>query len=354
MKKRISLPRLGSFGALAALAFTSANAEEATSATSNQLKQALKLYPDADLNRDGILTQSEALQAAKAAGIDISKGIPGVINEGDILRSNITYGPETRQVLDFWQPKSEKPTPVVIFIHGGGFKGGDKSQFSKSAQMAQFRTVLLNQGIACAAINYRFTNTAPLQDILRDGARAAQFLRSKSAEWNIDKARFGAVGGSAGAGMSLWMATRDDLGDAKNPDPVLRESSRVGPVVLIATQATYNFPRWDAFLGKPGFQQEPNEAAKLFHLASNEEFATPSGQSLLKECDMLEWISAGEGPILAYASDKPGTNATWDGYVHNPLHAREIKKACDKAGATCELFNGSGARPVEFLISNLR
>ena len=42
---------------------------------------------------------------------------------------NVSYGKHERNVLDFWQAKSDKPTPVVICIHGGGWIGGDKSGY---------------------------------------------------------------------------------------------------------------------------------------------------------------------------------------------------------------------------------
>lgn len=328
--------------------------DEPSSQNNPKLKQALKKYPQADLNGDGTLSMEEAKEIATLLGIDLTKGIPGGKTDGETFHSNIAYGPEGRQVLDFWQPRSETPTPVVLLIHGGGFKQGDKADFAKQSQVTQLRNVLLSQGIACAAINYRFISTTPLHLILRDGGRAVQFLRSKSKEWNIDKEKFGALGGSAGAGMSLWLATRDDLADPASTDPVLRESSRVGPVILVATQATYNFPRWESFLGKPGFEQKPNEASQAFHLRSDEEFSTPAGQALLKECDMLDWISPGEGPILALLDKKPGSTLTWSDYVHHPSHAREIKKACDKAGVDCQLVSDTKTETFAFFLKQLK
>ena len=40
------------------------------------------------------------------------------------------YGPHQRNVLDLWKAKSDKPTPLVVFIHGGGFRAGDKSNLA--------------------------------------------------------------------------------------------------------------------------------------------------------------------------------------------------------------------------------
>lgn len=62
---------------------------------------------------------------------------------------------------------------------------------------------------------------------LEDAARALQFVRSKAKEWNIDKTRIGATGGSAGGCSSLWLAFHDDMADPRSDDPVARESTRL-------------------------------------------------------------------------------------------------------------------------------
>jgi acetyl esterase/lipase len=69
--------------------------------------------------------------------------------------------------------------------------------------------------------------TAPFPAPQRDAARAIQFLRSKATVWNIDPARVVAFGGSAGAGISLWLALHADLAETNSPDPVARQSTRL-------------------------------------------------------------------------------------------------------------------------------
>src|SRR5687767_2928244 len=44
--------------------------------------------------------------------------------------ANEKYGPHARNVLDLWKAKSDKPTPWVVYIHGGGFRGGSKETIS--------------------------------------------------------------------------------------------------------------------------------------------------------------------------------------------------------------------------------
>src|SRR5690606_28654065 len=134
-----------------------------------------------------------------------------------------------RQVLDFYQGSTDKtkPTPVVFFIHGGGWVAGDKQGVSDVSRY-------LKHGISVVAINYRYSWQAQLADVkppvewpLHDAARALQFVRAKSSEWNLDKQRIGATGGSAGACSSLWLAFHDDMADPKSEDPISRESTRL-------------------------------------------------------------------------------------------------------------------------------
>lgn len=144
--------------------------------------------------------------------------------------ANFVYCTDSdRQVFDFWQAKSDIPTPVVLLIHGGGWMRGDKSIYGTSNIQPY-----LDAGISVAAINYRFIPQAmeqkvqpPVKACVTDAARALQTIRSKAKEWNINPMRIGATGGSAGACTSLWLAFHDDLADPKSKDPIARESSRL-------------------------------------------------------------------------------------------------------------------------------
>ncbi len=149
--------------------------------------------------------------------------------------ADVPYGPHERNVLDFYQAKSDKPTPLLFFIHGGGWMGGDKNGINPKPY--------LDAGISVASVNYRYISQAqdvspPVKAPLHDAARALQFVRSKAAEWNIDKQRIGASGGSAGACSSLWLAFHDDLADAKSDDPIARESTRLWCAAVNGAQTT--------------------------------------------------------------------------------------------------------------------
>ena len=90
-----------------------------------------------------------------------------------------------RNVLDFWRAESSKPTPVVVYFHGGGFVQGDKGQIPSRAIIKKY----LDAGVSFASCNYPFIkNQSPAEytKVMRHCGRAIQFLRSKSKEWNID------------------------------------------------------------------------------------------------------------------------------------------------------------------------
>ena len=154
--------------------------------------------------------------------------------------SNVPYGDHERQVLDFFKAdtKGKGPAPLLINIHGGGWVNGDK------VGVADLKK-LLDAGISVASINYRFVPQAqaagvkpPVKWPLEDAARAVQFLRSKAGEWNIDKDRIAATGGSAGACSSLWLAFHDDMARPDSKDPVARESTRLTAAAVNGAQTS--------------------------------------------------------------------------------------------------------------------
>lgn len=268
--------------------------------------------------------------------------------------ANISYGSQQRDTLDFWQAPNPGPRPVLVYIHGGGFVGGDKNQFQRS--LAQ---TLLARGVSCASINYPFLQDAPIQDILHHAARAVQFIRSKSDAWNVDTTHIAAMGQSAGAGTSLWLNTHDDLANPKSDDPVLRESSRVVCCLLIDTQATYDLTRWESFLGptNPAFTS-PNEIPSFYHVAAAD-LTTPTGKAILHECDMLSWISKDDGPVMIQTNSDDSTPHDRNHLLHHPKHADEISKACEKAGVPCQVLGRKQVDKVDpqvmlnFVLKNL-
>lgn len=299
--------------------------------TPELLQGLLARFPDADTNKDGVLTEAEArayyaqVQAARRPSTPRASIAPAP------SLADVSYGPAPRNVLDFWRAKSDAPTPVVIYIHGGGFIGGDKSRARDERLVQQ----CLDAGVSFAAINYRYLSPAsPIQDVLRDCARAVQFIRSQSAEWNVDKTRIASYGGSAGAGSSVWLAVHDDLADPKNADPVLRESTRLVCAGSITGQFSYDFPQWadvfgaavvDRFKGLYG-------APELYGFKTVEEVMGPAGKKVRADCDMLGLISKDDAPIFI-SSSLPGLELeTTNQFLHHPKHSQLLYERCVAVG----------------------
>lgn len=293
-----------------------------------------------DRDGDGFVTLEEARSAVPSAG-----GAPPT-------HENVPYGPHERNVLDFWRAKAEGPAPVVVFIHGGGFVGGDKSQARRDSALLK---ACLDAGVHFAAINYRFRKHAPIQEILRDAGRAIQFIRSKAAEWGVDRKRIAAYGGSAGAGTSLWLGSHDDLANPAAEDPVLRESTRLSAAGCLSTQATYDLTRWEAIVGppRPEWLDSPDEIPAFYHLRTKADLETPEARKILADCDMLGLLSKDDAPVFV-ANNQPGGEPKNRGhYLHHPNHAQAIKKRCDEVGVECVLGTESREKLVDFLFRHL-
>lgn len=150
-----------------------------------------------------------------------------------ILR-NIVYGQDnpTLQNLDAYLFKDGKPRPVLVELHGGGWRRGYKSQFE--IYNGDLIGQILDQGIAVISINYRLTPQDYYPAQVQDVARAVQFIRSKASEWAIDPDRIALMGGSAGAHLGAWLALHDDLAEPHSGDPLARFSTRVNCFVDMA------------------------------------------------------------------------------------------------------------------------
>lgn len=118
--------------------------------------------------------------------------------------SDVTYGKLESQLLDFWRVDAEKPTPVMIYFHGGGFKKGSKRQISRDIRVDEY----LKNGISCISVGYPFSDKLDIPSICKECEGVITFVRSKAKEWNIDPKRIGVSGCSAGAIIAFWIGTQ--------------------------------------------------------------------------------------------------------------------------------------------------
>ncbi|MDB4743950.1 alpha/beta hydrolase, partial [Planctomicrobium sp.] len=213
---------------------------------------------------------------------------------------NLSYGPHARNVLDFYPAKSATPTPVVLYIHGGGWRGGDKKTNPKA---------FLSKGISVIAINYRYVQNGaeenvepPVKAPLGDAARALQFIRSKAQEWNLDKTKIGATGGSAGACTSLWLAFHDDLADPNSDDPIARESTRLSCAAVNGAQVSLDPKELREWMPNYGYGAHAFGLKNFQSLIDKREEVLP----WIKEYSPIEHVSKDDPPIaLFYGGEVP-------------------------------------------------
>lgn len=115
----------------------------------------------------------------------------------------LSYDGDPLQTLDLWVPGGAKPAPLVLFVHGGGWKRGSKSNALSRALPGH----LLAQGYAFASIDYRLVPRHTVEDQAADVAAALAYLLQRAKPLGIDPARVVLTGHSAGAHLVALVGT---------------------------------------------------------------------------------------------------------------------------------------------------
>lgn len=305
----------------------SAQQEARTSENIPQLKEILSRRPEADLNKDGVLTLEEVREARKKLQSRQWKQ-PARTPKVPPTYANVSYGEHEAMALDFWKAESDQPTPLFVWIHGGGFRSGDKKTVNPIL-LQEF----LKAGVSVASINYRLSGVAPYPAQMHDSARAVQFMRSKSKEWNLDPSRVAAGGGSAGSGISQWLAFHDDLADPDSEDPVARQSTRLSCAVPINMQSTYD-PRVIKEI-IPGMDHMERALPAFYGLPEDWDLdtseITPEIDARFKDASPITHLTPDDPPVFAYSVER----ARQPGNIHHPNFSEYLKEAMDKLDIEC-------------------
>ncbi|MBM3861467.1 MAG: alpha/beta hydrolase [Verrucomicrobia bacterium] len=279
--------------------------------------------------------------------------------------ADVAYGPHERQVLDFYQAKSDKPTPVLFFIHGGGWVRGDKKGIGSMI-------TLLDEGISIVSINYRYVQQAQLAGVkppvewpLQDAARALQFVRSQAREWKLDKRRIGASGGSAGACSSLWLAFHADMADRRSKDPVARESTRLWCAAVNGAQTSLDpqqLIEWtpNSRYGGHAFGfMDPNDLGTRDKQFAEFLAARATVLPWIKKYSPIEHVTRDDPPVYLIYSAPPALGQEQKDPTHTANYGVKLQEKCRKIGVECELVY-PGAPDVKhatmqaFLIAKLK
>jgi acetyl esterase/lipase/rhodanese-related sulfurtransferase len=143
--------------------------------------------------------------------------------------------------LDLAMPakRDGAPLPAIVFVHGGGWRGGDKRQ----GYFLQGALDYAQKGYACITVNYRLSGEAPFPASVEDVKTAVRWLRAHAKEYNIDPERIGAYGNSAGAQLVAMLGLAPKSAGLEGDGPWREFSSAVQAVCASAVPA--DFLNWD-------------------------------------------------------------------------------------------------------------
>ncbi len=114
-----------------------------------------------------------------------------------------TYGTYSLSMIVDVPQLTEGPHPFIIYVHGGGWSGGNASAFENQSRY------MASRGIAGVRITYSLTGQGGNFDIaMQDVADAFAFVQAHASEWNLDMSRFGYAGGSAGTPLASLQAMK--------------------------------------------------------------------------------------------------------------------------------------------------
>lgn len=223
-----------------------------------------------------------------------------------------------RNTLDLFVPKSEKPLPLLIWVHGGGWSAGSKDGGNPLLRF-------LTQGYAVAATNYRLSQHAVFPAQIQDCKEAVRFLRANTKKYNLKPDAFGVSGGSAGGHLVALLGTSGGVKELQLPDSPHKDvSDKVQCVVdLFGPTDLTKMAAQSGLNSKIDHDNPKSPESRLIGgpIQENKEKAA--------KANPLTYIDKDDPPVLILHGDQ-------DPLV--PLGQSEIfVEALKKAGVPCEL-----------------
>ena len=233
---------------------------------------------------------------AQQAPAQQGSGLRGELAEKYTLKRDVEYGRagDRALLLDLILPKaaSEQPRPVIAWIHGGGWRNGDKN--SGAARLAP---LLAGGEYVGVSIGYRISGEATWPAQIHDCKAAIRWLRANATQYNIDPNRIGVWGSSAGGHLVSLLGASGDVKELEGDNGSSGYSSRVNCVVDYCGPSDFL-----AFGIQAPRMQEPNGAVyRLFGgpLASHEASA--------RAASPVTHVSADDPPILVVHGTQDNT-----------------------------------------------
>ena len=196
------------------------------------------------IEKDELSQLFKRLREARGQGGAVgSNSVPASTSVPDSVefRENVAYREGNEKwKLDLMLPKNreDETCPVIVFIHGGGWRNGDKA----SGVFRDYPLEYASRGYVCASINYRLVDEGTILDCIADCKCAVRWLRAHAEEFSIDVNNFGAYGNSAGAHLVAMLGLSSAQNELEGDGPNRDYSSAVQAVCCAATPT--NFRLW--------------------------------------------------------------------------------------------------------------
>lgn len=145
----------------------------------------------------------KSLAAARTGAREVQDRQAPPETQGAPGKTEHAYGPDPLQRLDFYAARAAGAAPLVVFVHGGGWKRGDKGNATGAFKAKHYR----DQSYAFASINYRLVPTVKVEQQAADVAASLAWLIQNAAKLGIDPKRIALMGHSAGAHLAALVGT---------------------------------------------------------------------------------------------------------------------------------------------------
>jgi len=266
----------------------------------------------------------------------------------------IVDGDTLDMIIFFPKDKKEPKIPVMLYTHGGGWGGGNMLNIMGAPFLGTLKT-LLNNGIACATIEYRLTRVgiSTAVDCVSDCKDAARFLMKNAGKYGFDVDRMGVWGGSAGGHLSLMTALADN-NEFKGDESLRNYSPNF--LCVVSYYPLTSFVNPENLIGS-NFEKPERFIPILGGLLADK-------QDLARKLSPVEWINKNSTPVFLLHGEEDKVLP-----IQQSTYLMEVGKA---RGADIQLlriknaahsFNGENISPsmdeinkiaAEFIIEKLK
>lgn len=215
----------------------------------------------------------------------------------------IAYGSDPLQSLDFWWPQgTEGKAPLILFVHGGGWKRGDKSNATGRLKEAHYP----GEGYAFASANYRLVPQATVEQQAQDVADALRALIDRADWLGINRSRIVLMGHSAGAHLVALVGTDERY--LKAAGLSFADIAGVVPVDGAAYDVPSQIAQAGRFMRRTYLQAFGTEPARQRFLSPTSHAAAPNApRFLIPHVERPDAVQQSQG--LADALHRAGTEA---------------------------------------------